>query len=187
MILNFLNLWGLSICKDLDNPTSQVIIHWYKKVCVRTIMDNIRLSSQRQEDLRVLWQQFRDGYSESECKAEIKEIEQLLSQWHEYKEKILNDSLALEEYTNRKDRDDASLPGGYLCNFLERTTRSKFGSSKPGNANNFEVKLNEDGETYTIRKYLKNNENQNNNLYDVANVFFNEDIKPLLKLSLIHI
>jgi 5-methylcytosine-specific restriction protein B len=171
----------LSICSDLHKPTSQIIINWHRKVIARTIMNNIKLTSQRQEELRVLWRKFKDGYSESDCRDEIKEIEYLLSQWNEYKEKISNDTLTLEEYTNRKDSEGAYLPGGYLCNFLERTTKTKFGSSKPGNANNFEVKLNRDGETYTLRKDLKKGDKQNENSYDVANEFFNNEIKPILK------
>ena len=171
----------LSICDDLNNKTSQTIINWHRKVIVRNIMDNIKLSPQRQEDLRILWRQFKDGYSDSECKAEIKEIETLLAQWGEYKAKILDGSLSLAEYTNRKGLDGATLPGGYLCNFLERTTKTKFGSSKPGNANNFEVKLNEDGETYTLRNQLKKGDRENKNSSNFANEFYQENIKPLLK------
>ena len=171
----------LSICANLQTDTSQTIVNWYRKVIVRNIMDNIKLSPQRQEDLRTLWRQFKDGYSDNECKAETKEIEVLLAQWGEYKGKILDDSLSLVEYTNRKGLDGATLPGGYLCNFLERTTKTKFGSSKPGNANNFEVKLNEDGETYTLRNQLKKGDRENKNSFDFANEYYQKDIKPLLK------
>ena len=46
------------------------------------------------------------------------------------------------------------MPGGYLCNFLERTTKTVFGSSKPaGSALAFGVKKKEDG-TYAIGKNI---------------------------------
>jgi hypothetical protein len=174
-------LGTLSICEDLSNKTSQTIINWYRKVTVRTIMDNIKLSQQRQEELRVLWQQFKGSYSEAERKAETIEIKALLEQWDDYKTKIKVGYFVLDEYTNRKGLEGATLPGGYLCNFLERTTKSKFGSSKPGNANNFGVKLNEDGKTYTIQKLLKKGEPENKNSSEDANKYFDNDIFPLLQ------
>lgn len=171
----------LSICDDLKADTSKVIINWYKKTITGNIMKNIKLSSQRQEELVTMWEKFKASYSENELKVEVKEIGQLLGQWKEYREKIASDNLALDEYTNRKDRDSALMPGGYLCNFLERTTKTKFGSSKPGNANNFEVKLNGDGETYTLRSQLNKGESENNNSFSSADKFFKREVKPLFK------
>ena len=97
----------------------------------------------------------------------IRSYYDLLEQWLVYKEKIEGGSFSLEEYTNRKNETE-SVPGYYLCNFLERTTRTVFGSSKPGNANNFEIKLNSDGESYTFRKDLKKGDKQNINSKEKA-------------------
>lgn len=174
-------LGTLSICDDLSNKTSQTIINWYRKVTARKIMDNIKLSQQQQEELRALWQQFKGSYSEVERYDETIEIKALLEQWDDYKTRLKVGYFVLNEYTNRKDLEGATLPGGYLCNFLERTTKSKFGSSKPGNANNFGVKLNEDGETYTIQKLLKKGERENKNSSEDAEKYFNSDIFPLLE------
>ncbi len=69
--------------------------------------------------------------------------EPILEKWKEYREKILNGTLTLDEYTNRK-------PNNYLCNFLENESHF-FGSSHTGSAAHFMVKLNSDG-TYSLIK-----------------------------------
>src|SRR3546814_20985067 len=68
------------------------------------------------------------------------------------------------------------MPVGYLCNFLERKTRTVLGSSKPGNAENFEVKLNNDNLTYFIKSQKKQNATRQE-----AETYFNDNIKNLLK------
>jgi len=128
-----------------------------------------------EHQLKLLW----INYKESNKKNEFKKIEfeNILKEWAIYRSKILDDTLELNDYTNTLSNlsGSSNLPGGYLCNFLERDTRKLFGSSKPGNAFNFGVKLNSDNETYTIGK---NNTNVTKN---EANVIFNNDINPLLK------
>ena len=82
----------------------------------------------------------------------------------------------LDDYTNTLSNASATMPGGYLCNFLERTTRTVLGSSKPGTAFNFEVKLNNDNDTYYILKLNKQNASR-----AAAENYFNDNIKGLLK------
>lgn len=143
-------------------------------------MKNIKLSDKRKEEIKSLWKQFKDEYTESDRNEIQKAVDELQAQWATYREKIMDGSLSIDDYTNRKYSGDAIMPGGYLCNFLERTTRVIYGSSKPGNANNFMVKLNEDGETYTIKKELGRSEKQTNHSKDQATEIFNQSIKPLL-------
>lgn len=143
---------------------------------IQQLMENIKLSAERQIQIKALWEKYK-----SEIKAEDKtannwEIENLISQWNQYKVKITNDSLSLDDYTNTLGSTTATMPGGYLCNFLERTTRTVLGSSKPGTAYNFEVKLNNDNTTYYILKQNKQNASRVE-----AETYFNDNIKGLLK------
>ena len=170
----------LKICRDLNAPTSKLIIDWYRTAQRNLLMENIKLSDKRKEEIKSLWKQFKNEYTESDCNEIQKAIDELQTQWAIYHEKIMDSSLGIDDYTNRKYSIDANMPGGYLCNFLERTTRVIYGSSKPGNANNFMVKLNEDGTTYTIKKELGRSEKQTNHSKDQAIEIFDESIKPLL-------
>lgn len=170
----------LKICRDLNAPTSRLIIDWYRTAQRNLLMENIKLSDKRKEEIKSLWKQFKEEYTEADRNDIQKAIDELQTQWAAYREKIMDGSLSIDDYTNRKYSSDANMPGGYLCNFLERTTRVIYGSSKPGNANNFMVKLNEDGTTYTIKKELGRSEKQTTHSKDQAIEIFNENIKPLL-------
>lgn len=146
---------------------------------IELLMENIKISSTRQEELKTLWIKFKED-NKNGIDSINKEVSGLLEHWNVYKSKIKAGSLSLEEYTNRKS-DTESVPGYYLCNFLERTTRTVFGSSKPGNANNFEIKLNRDGESYTFRKDLKKGDKENINTKEKATEAFESNIKPLIE------
>jgi hypothetical protein len=84
--------------------------------------------------------------------------------------------LSLDDYTNTKEIANDRMPGGYLCNFLERTTKSVLGSSKPGTAENFGVKLNNDNTTF----YIKSEKNEKATRLE-AEIYFNNNIKELIK------
>lgn len=171
----------LSICDNLNTATSQVIINWHRRILRQSIMENMKLTPKRQEEIKTLWSNFKKEYSTSDLDILDKEINRFKEAWNVYKSKIEDDSFSLDNYTNRLDREAEQLPGGYLCNFLERETRKVFGSSKPGNANNFEIKLNSDSESYTIRKELKRGDKQNINTRERAKEEFESNIKPLIK------
>ena len=165
----------LTYCNG-SNATNDFIIEWHKLANYKRLMENIKLSAARQAQIKALWEKYK-----SETKAEDKtnnnrEIESLIGQWNQYKDKITNDTLSLDEYTNTLGSATATMPGGYLCNFLERTTRTVLGSSKPGTAFNFEVKLNNDNATYYILKQNKQNASKTD-----AEGYFNDNIKGLLK------
>lgn len=140
------------------------------------LMENIKLSAERQAQIKGLWEKFKSETKQEDKDFNNKEIESLISQWNQYKEKIINDTLSLDEYTNTLGSATAKMPGGYLCNFLERTTRTLLGSSKPGTAFNFEVKLNNDNATYYILKQNKQNASKAE-----AESYFNDNIKGILK------
>lgn len=143
------------------------------------LMENIKLTQERQAEIKSMWVRYKNSFIEH---ANLrKDIDALLSVWELYKSKIKDDTFSLDEYTNRLGAPTAAMPGGYLCNFLERYTSDLLGSSKPGNANNFEIKLNSDGATYTIRKELNSGEKENKNDKDKATSLFNDTIKGLLK------
>ena len=140
------------------------------------LMDNIKLSVERQNQLKDLWKDYKSETKEEDKDFNSREIDTLITQWKQYKDKITHDTLGLDDYTNTLGSATATMPGGYLCNFLERTTRTVLGSSKPGTAFNFEVKLNNDNATYYIKSDKKEEANQAE-----AETYFNDNIKGLLK------
>ncbi|MCU0440348.1 MAG: AAA family ATPase [Raineya sp.] len=169
-----------SVYNSLSNKDTRARIVSITKadynLIIETMENNSPLSLERQAQIKALWEKYK-----SETKIEEKdkinsEIENLLSQWKLYKDKILNDTLNLEDYTNTLSSATATMPGGYLCNFLERTTRWLLGSSKPGTAFNFEVKLNNDNTTYYILK-----QNKQNTSRAEAESYYNNNLKGLLK------
>lgn len=159
-----------------SNATNNFIVEWYKLRNHKRLMENIKLSEERQTQIKALWNKFKSETKEEEKKFNNDEVEKLISAWKSYKDKILNDTLSLDDYTNILGSSTATMPGGYLCNFLERTTRIVLGSSKPGTAFNFEVKLNDDNSTYHIKSTSKPNASRQD-----AEIYFNNNIKGLLK------
>ncbi|RIJ42655.1 McrB family protein [Pontibacter oryzae] len=136
--------------------------------------NNSVLSEERQDQLKQLWIDFNVNFKEDR-KAIEKKHDATIESWHVYKNKIIDGSFSLDDYTNTLSNSDGSLEGGYLCNFLERSTRSLFGSSKPGTAINFGVKLNSDNTTYTIGK------NNPKATREEAEKTFDNEIKPLFQ------
>ncbi|WP_148335303.1 McrB family protein [Acinetobacter lwoffii] len=165
----------LTYCNG-DNATNNFIVEWYKLRNHKRLMENIKLSEERQAQIKALWNKFKSETKEEEKKFNNDKVEKIISEWKSYKDKILNDTLSLDDYTNILGSSTATMPGGYLCNFLERTTRIVLGSSKPGTAFNFEVKLNDDNSTYHIKSASKPNATRQD-----AEIYFNDNIKGLLK------
>jgi hypothetical protein len=111
----------------------------------------MRLTPERQIESKTLWNKFTEDFYEKEKSSISAKLDKLAKEWNQFKTKIVNNTFSKEHYTNRLNRDLEQMPGGYFCNFLERTTNTILRSSKPGSAINFGVKLNDDG-TYTIGK-----------------------------------
>lgn len=159
-----------------DRRIISTLINAIERKRIEELMENIKLTDEQQSQIKSLWEKFKSDTKEEHKENDRKEIDQLILDWNKYKEKILNDSISLDDYTNTLGNSTAKMPGGYLCNFLERTTRTVLGSSKPGTAFNFEVKLNNDNSTYHIRSA-----NANNASREDAEIYFNDNIKGLLK------
>ncbi|MEN9898279.1 MAG: hypothetical protein RLZZ66_1928 [Pseudomonadota bacterium] len=167
----------LSICNNLNTDTAKVIIQWHRNAANKRLMENINLSDERQDQIKELWKNYKSKIKEDDKISDTTEIESLIDQWNEYKDKITNETFTLDEYTNRLGATTATMPGGYLCNFLERTTRTVLGYSKPGSALNFEVKLNNDNTSY----HIKSLRDGNNATREDAEQYFNDKIKELLR------
>jgi hypothetical protein len=165
----------LTYCNG-NNATNDFIVEWHKLANYKKLMENIKLSPDRQAQIKALWEKFKSETKQEDKNFNTSEIDKLLTGWENYKAKILNDTLSLDEYTNTLGSATATMPGGYLCNFLERTTRTVLGSSKPGTAFNFEVKLNNDNTSYYILKQNKQNASK-----EEAETYFNSNIRGLLK------
>lgn len=130
----------------------------------------------KNEIINGLWNKFYSNYDDIFKSGIISKIQNILEQWRLYHEIIENNNFQLIHYTDRINNSNLTMPGGYLCNFLETTTRNIFGSSKPGTAVNYEIKCNDDGNSYYIRGSKKDNANLTE-----ANDKFNSLIKPLLE------
>ncbi|MBS9783383.1 MAG: hypothetical protein KGV46_02395, partial [Pasteurella sp.] len=136
------------------------------------------------ENFIKLWKEFDYEVDESELTKVIKE-------WGKYKEKIKNGLFGLDDYTSLKNNDNPSLPDnlekndnpkGYLCNFIERHTDC-FGSSRPGNANQFMVKANApDEEKPNQKPYYVAYVKEKNQDKKIAEKYFKEKILPILQI-----
>src|SRR5690606_10514606 len=148
----------------LDNQNQRLRIVGISKeeyLLIKEEMEkNNVLSEKRQDELINLWNSYKSSSKEDLNQVEA-EYQSIITDFNFYKNKIEDGSFGLDDYTNVLS-NTGSNQGGYLCNFLERTTRRVFGSSKPGNAINFEVKLNKDGHTYTIKQHLQRGEKEGN-------------------------
>ncbi|MBP1840522.1 McrB family protein [Formosa algae] len=138
-------------------------------------MKSIKLTPQRKEQLTQLWHNYRDRVDSHQIKYISEELDSIASDWSRYKIKIQDETFNIDDYTNRINTDEDQMPGGYLCNFLERTTKTVLGSSKPaGSALAFGVKLNLNG-SYSIG--IK----RPNETKETAIEVFDEEIKPLFE------
>ena len=115
-----------------------------------------------------------DSFNEE---LDIEVIEQVDNSWQYWKQCILSDDFCLDDFANTlsnvKNTERLSH-GGYLMNFLERTS-SIYGSSKPGNAYRYGIKMNNDNHSYTIYTDQNNDVEKN-----IAENVFNENIKNWL-------
>lgn len=140
------------------------------------ITNETQANDKKIENLKSLWQDFKENYNSNKLDALKAQKEKVDKKWQEYKKAIQNGTFHLEQYTNRK-------PESYLCHFLEIDSSRVYGSSRPGNANNFMIKMNEHDKTYTFFKDLVKGQSESKNSKGEAEVLFNDRIKPLfLKL-----
>ena len=118
------------------------------------------------------------GYLKNQWRGFYREIDKDLkssndTNFKEYVGKIRNETLTLDDYTNRK-----VIKENYFCNFMENASTKLYGSASVGNAKYFGIKLNEDGETYYVSKSIEK-EKSNLNKQD-AEIKFKEILLPEL-------
>lgn len=159
-----------------DQRIATIILAAINQKRIDELMENIKLSPERQTQIKALWEKFKSETKQEDKNFNTAEIDKLLAGWATYKDKIANDTLSLDDYTSTKEIAKERMPGHYLCNFLERTTKTVLGSSKPGTAENFGVKLNDDNTTYYIKSEKKEKATRQE-----ADDYFNNNIKGLLK------
>src|SRR5690606_5981418 len=82
----------LSICNDLNTDTAKVIIQWYRNAINKRLIENKKLSCERQFQIKSLWDKFKNGTKEEDKKFNNKEIDNLITQWKQYKDKIVNNT-----------------------------------------------------------------------------------------------
>jgi 5-methylcytosine-specific restriction protein B len=169
-----------SVYNSLSNKDTRARIVSINKadynLIIETMENNSPLTDERQAQIKALWEKFKSETKQEDINFNTTEIDKLLAGWAVYKNKITNDTLELDDYTSTKEIAKERMPGHYLCNFLERTTKTVLGSSKPGTAENFGVKLNDDNSTYFIKSEKKEKATRQE-----AERYFNDNIKGLLK------
>ncbi len=111
-----------------------------------------------------------------ETEIDAKAKEEIDKCFQEYIEKINNEKLTLDEYTNRLE-DNNQEGRDYFCTFIERKTSKIYGSSSVGNAQYFGIKKNDD-DTYYVSKNINGEKEQKANK-DSAEEKFNEILKYL--------
>ena len=171
-----------------NNATNNFIISWHKYIKGKNLMLTLKINDNEKKSFQSLWQDYKNNNSMSE---KLEDIDKLLSSWNFYRQKIIKDEFTLDDYTNtlsnirdRESTNELLHHGGYLCNFLERTTRSIFGASKPGTAIRFGVKLNNDNTTYTLQAYTDDEKTNHQQIdsadREKANGYFESRIKDLI-------
>jgi 5-methylcytosine-specific restriction protein B len=159
-----------------DQRIATTILAAINQKRIDELMENIKLTPERQTQIKALWEKFKSETKQEDKNFNTAEIDKLLAGWAIYKAKIVNDTLSLDDYTSTKEIAKERMPGHYLCNFLERTTKTVLGSSKPGTAENFGVKLNDDNNSYFIKSEKKEKATRQE-----ADDYYNSNIKGLLK------
>lgn len=150
------NIVDKVICEKLNNEI--------KKKKILNIMNSMILSDEQKVQFRLLFEKYSKMYNEVQRNELRSGAEKLLNEFKVYLAKINSDSFTLDDYTNRQ-ANETGLPGYYLCNFLERTTRDLFGSSKPaGSALSFGIKADIHPNSFTINSQDASNDNKNNRI-----------------------
>lgn len=151
----------LTFCSG-DTATNEFIKEWHKAIKYRNIMQNIVLNDNHKKQLKQLWNSFSAKRNEQERVNLNQEAEKLITDFKVYSDKIRQNNFTLDDYTNRI-ANKTDIPGSYLCNFLERTSRDIFGSSKPaGSALSFGIKADSNENSFTINKTDPDNHDKNN-------------------------
>ena len=99
----------------------------------------------------------------------------------EYVNKIQDNRLTLEEYTNRITEDNKS-DCDYFCTFIENKSSKFYGSASAGSATYFGIKMNDDKKTYYISKKIDGEKEQQKESLDNAEKKFQKILENLKSL-----
>lgn len=173
---------ALYILKPWENKVDEEICiklnNQIKRKKIQNIMNSMILSDEQKGQFKLLYEKFSKTYTEDQRNELRIQAQNLIESFSIYLDKIKNNTFTLDHYTNRQ-ANETGLPGYYLCNFLERTTRDLFGSSKPaGSALSFGIKADIQADSFTINGIDPNNHNKSNR--DLAEVEF-EKYKDFFK------
>ncbi len=173
----------LTFCSGY-NATNDFIINWYKLLERKNIMDNVNLSQDQKKEFTTLYNKYFSTYTDI-IKSDLeRNAQNLFKDFDIYLQKIRNNNFLLDDYTNRQ-ANETGLPGYYFCNFLERTTRDLFGSSKPaGSALSFGIKADLHPNSFTINGIdAKNHEKNNRTEAELEFTKYKEFFKSLVSES----
>ncbi len=81
---------------------SEFIKYWYRSIKHKNIMATCKLSDKRKQDIISLWNNYKNRLNKSEIDGIREEIDLLKKGWEVYREKLINESLKLEDYTNQE-------------------------------------------------------------------------------------
>jgi len=80
------------------------------------LMGNIKLSAEGQQQIKALWEKYKREIKQEEKNFNTSEINKILSGWAIYKDKILNNTFSLDDYTSTKqiakERKSNTFRGG---------------------------------------------------------------------------
>lgn len=109
---------------------------------------------------------------------DLEQVLEIQSKWQYWRGRILSDNFNVDDYTGtllHVNNPDVRYQGSYLMNFLEWTSKGTFGSSKPGNAEYFGIKMNSDGSYYVAQDESRSFTREE------AEQIFQQTIAPWLK------
>lgn len=120
------------------------------------------------------------GYLKNQWQGFYREIDKDLkssndTNFKDYVEKIKNETLTLDDYTNRK-----AIKENYFCNFMENGSTKLYGSASAGNAKYFGIKLDKDSKTYYISKSIDGEKENPNSNFENAEIKFKQILLPEL-------
>ena len=118
------------------------------------------------KNLQKDWNSFK--YNQN---IDTSEINSVWDCFNQYKDKIKNHQLKLNEYTNTISNTEGTC--SYLCQFFENDSGKYFARAKPGNAKNYAIKRNANN-TYYCSSKVTNAAEIKNASYEVAEQYFSK-------------
>lgn len=171
-------LGTFSICENENAPTSKVIMDWHKRITKEGSMnDYLEILKNNKQIIftgapgtgktylaKKLAEKIvfpNSGNEEIIDKSIKKYLDQSIDDekiliidtaWSYWKSRILSEDFSIDDYANTisNTANPVAIQNGYyITYFLETFSKDIYGSSKPGNAFYYGIKMNDDNKTYT--------------------------------------